>query len=281
VVLGGSEEQTQVTGLTCNNVKVCASSCKTPPMRTLSLLAVLSFLHVAQAQDHGPHAPDPAQDDASYAPGKVYFTGSGEWILSVPLLDVDGSEKGAVVRFSPFFNVQWMLNYDISRHFGLYTGLAVRNQGFIYQVPDTNVRSKYRTYDLGIPVGFKLGRMNHVLFYAGYGLELPFNYKEKRFENGKRVERFNVWFSDRNSTFYQSVFFGVQGPGGGTLTVRYYPTNFHNRDFSETIKGVTTQPYSHLRSNILAVSFGYALFDARKIGRHGRARKTDDVHSMR
>jgi len=241
-------------------------------MRALSLLALLSLLQVAQAQDNVSSAPTTRT---------FYTSASGEWIFSVPILDVNGSDQGAIVRFSPFFNAQVMLNYDLSSHFGLYTGLSIRNQGFIYQVPDSAVRFKFRTYNLGIPVGFKVGNMNHTLFYGGYELELPFNYKEKRFENEKKEEKFNVWFSDRNSTFYQSVFFGVQGPGGATLTVRYYLTNFHNKDFTETNNGVTTKPYAKLNANVLAFSLGYGLFDGRKVQRHGSAHATHDIQSRR
>ena len=86
-------------------------------------------------------------EPASIAPGprEAYFTRSGEWIFSMPLLDVNGSDRGAVVRFSPFWNAQGMLNYDLSPGFGTFIGLSVRNQGFIYQLPDTAVRYKFRT----------------------------------------------------------------------------------------------------------------------------------------
>ena len=239
-------------------------------MRTLALIAfvtVFGFTH--------------AQENTRTAPGKVYSSGSGEWILSVPLLDVNGSEKGGIVRFSPFFNVQGMLNYDFGNHFGIFTGISIRNQGFIYQVPDTTLRFKFRTYNVGIPVGFKLGRMNQTLFFAGYELELPFNYKEKRFENERKEDKFNVWFSDRNTDLFQSVFVGVQGPGSTTLTVRYYLTNFHNQDFSETKDGVTTKPYAGLNANILAFSVGYALFDGTKTARQSISKAERDMHVMR
>ncbi len=213
--------------------------------------------------------------DAGPGTKKAYWTSSGEWIFSTPILDVKGvdangnetsDDKGAVIRFSPFFNVQGMLNYDLSEHFGLFTGLSVRNQGFIYDVPNDslNRRYKFRTYNVGIPVGFKVGTMNKGMVYVGYEIELPFNYKEKRFENEKKEDKFNVWFSDRNEQFFQSVFLGFQGPGRTNLTVRYYLTNFHNQDFEESVNGVTVKPYDGFNVNVLTVSLGYALFDATK-----------------
>jgi hypothetical protein len=221
-------------------------------LRSLTLSSIALFLSTTVI----------AQENYS-TPGtkEVYWTGSGEWIFSAPILDVNGSDQGAVVRFSGFFNVQSMLNYDLSNSFGLFTGLSIRNQGFIYQVPDTSLRYKFRTYNVGIPVGIKLGNMNKNLVYLGYEIELPFNYKEKRFENEKKEDKFNVWFSDRNAPFYQSVFLGFQGPGSTSLTVRYYLTNFHNPDFEETKDGVTYKPYDGLNANLLTVSLGFGLFD--------------------
>ena len=213
---------------------------------------------------------------------KAYWTSSGEWIFSTPILDIKSvdangnetsSDQGAVIRFSPFFNAQGMLNYDLSAHFGLFTGLSIRNQGFIWKSPidSINVHYKYRTYNLGIPVGFKVGNMNRGLLFVGYEFELPFNYKEKEFINDDK-DKFNVWFSDRTEPFFQSVFFGYQGPKSVTLTVRYYLTNFHNQDYEETqtINGtnVKVKPYDGFNVNILAVSLGYALFDGKKAYLH-------------
>ncbi len=213
---------------------------------------------------------------------KAYWSTSGEWIFSMPVLDVAGGTKGAitedanssdqgsVVRFSPFFNAQGMLNYDLSQHFGLFTGLSIRNQGFIYDVPGDSLdrRYKFRTYNVGIPVGFKVGTMNGSLFFAGYEFEMPFNYKEKVVQNEKK-EKFDAWFSDRTEPFFQSVFVGLQGPGSVTLTLRYYLTNFHNTDYQETmdVNGVSTtvKPYAGLNCNLFTVSLGYALFDGRKM----------------
>jgi len=208
---------------------------------------------------------------------RTYWTSSGEWIFSTPVLDVKGggpgsitqdvtsSDQGAIIRFSPVFNAQAMFNHDLSDHFGLFTGLSIRNQGFIYDVPNDslNRRYKFRTYNVGIPVGIKVGTMNRGLVYFGYELELPFNYKEKLFEN-ERKDKFSVWFSQRNEQFFQSVFLGFQGPGRANLTVRYYLTNFHDQDFEQLVDGVRVKPYEGLKVNVLAVSLGYALFDVTK-----------------
>ncbi|MBL7940298.1 MAG: hypothetical protein JNL43_13130 [Flavobacteriales bacterium] len=213
-------------------------------------------------------------------PGKAYFSSGGETIFSMPILDVGGSDQGSIVRFSPFFNAQGMVNYDLSKSFGLFTGLSIRNQGFIYQVPDTSLRFKFRTYNLGVPVGFKVGTMNHTLVFLGYQLEVPINYKEKRFENEKKEEKFNVWFSDRTEKIFHSVFIGFQGPGSSVLTVRYYLNNFHNKNYTEEKDGITYKPYDGLNANILAISAGFRVFDGRKMSLSGGDAKPKETKAQ-
>lgn len=191
---------------------------------------------------------------------KWYRTSGGEWIFSSALLDVNGSDQGSVVRFSPFFNAQLLANYDFSNGAGAFFGLSVRNIGFIYDVPDTSLRYKFRTYDVGIPVGFKIGDMDGTMLFAGYEIEFPINYKEKRFENEKKEDKFNVWFSDRNEKVYHTVMLGMQFLHGATLKFKYHITNFHNKDFSEDVNGVKVKPYAGLNANIIYVSLGFGLF---------------------
>ena len=84
-----------------------------------------------------------AQDD------KVYTTTSGELIFSFADVDYPGTEEGSIMRFSPVINIQNWLNYDKSEKLGFFTGLSVRNVGFIHDVDETT-RKKYRTYNIGI-----------------------------------------------------------------------------------------------------------------------------------
>jgi hypothetical protein len=219
-------------------------------------------------------------------PGKWYMTGGGEWIFSTALLDVrlpaanggtTTSDKGSIIRFSPVFNAQGVANYDFSSKAGMFLGLSIRNVGFIYDVPidSLNLRYKFRTYNLGIPIGFKVGNMNGGLFFFGYEPELVLNYKEKRFENEEKKEKFNVWFSDRTDLFAQSFMAGFQFANGACLKVKYYFTNFHNQDFteSETANGsvVVTRPYDGFNANVLYVSLGFGLFKVEDYGLSGGA----------
>ena len=116
---------------------------------------------------------------------KVYTTSSGELIFSFARVDYPGTEEGSITRFSPFINIQNWLNYDKSEKLGFFTGLSVRNVGFIYDVDETT-RKKYRTYNIGIPLGIKIGNLSEKFLFFGYELEIPVNYKEKTFINEER-----------------------------------------------------------------------------------------------
>lgn len=144
---------------------------------------------------------------------KVYTTSSGEIIFSFASITANGSEEGSVMRFSPVINLQNWVNFDKADNFGFFTGLSVRNVGVIYDEPaEPNTRVKARTYNVGIPVGVKLGNLDKAFFFAGYELELPVNYKEKIFVNEEKEEKRSIWFSSRVPTVNHSLMAGVQMP---------------------------------------------------------------------
>ena len=109
-----------------------------------------------------------------------YTTSSGELILS--LADINSGDQPKpqnIVRFSPWFNVQMLGNYDFNKNLGMFFGLNIRNVGYIAKDNNTQIKKKYRVYDMGIPIGIKLGDLDRFFIYGGYEFELPFNYKEK------------------------------------------------------------------------------------------------------
>jgi hypothetical protein len=191
----------------------------------------------------------------------IYVSLSAEMIFSFASIDNKGNESGNVMRWAPFFNPQCMFNYDVNSVFGLFTGLAIRNVGFIYQKPEDSsyTKYKYRTYNLGIPFGFKVGKMNKVMFFAGYEMEFPFAYKEKQFVNEVKENKDVIWFSDRVEKFQQSVLAGVQLPFGATIKFKYYFTNFHNRNYIAMVNGVETKPYD-FKSNVFYFSLAFNVF---------------------
>jgi hypothetical protein len=192
---------------------------------------------------------------------KMYTTTSGELIFSFADINYQGNEAGSVIRFSPVVNIQNWVNIDRTEHFGLFTGLSVRNVGFIYDVPgQPGVRMKYRTYNLGVPIGIKLGNLNGRFLFAGYEIELPFHYKEKLFIDEDKDDKKAIWFSDRVPTFYHSLMVGVQLPYGATLKFKYYLTNFFNKNFEETNDlGERVKPYENSDYNVFYFSLSFGL----------------------
>lgn len=192
---------------------------------------------------------------------KVYTTSSGEMIFSFASIAANGNEQGSILRFSPVINIQNWVNFDKADNFGFFTGLSVRNVGVIYDVPgQPNTRVKARTYNVGIPVGVKLGNLDKAFFFAGYELELPLNYKEKIFVNEEKEEKRNIWFSSRVPTINHSLMAGVQMPYGATLKFKYYMTNFYNKNYSGNDgQGNSIKPYENLDINVFYVSLSFGL----------------------
>ena len=187
---------------------------------------------------------------------KKYTTSGGEVMLSWASARQNGLDVSTITRFSTFFNVQTQFHYDMQEKFGVFTGINIRNVGFIFDdpvVPET--RYKVRTYTLGIPFAFKLGEVSRSFFFGGYELELPFNYKQKTFVNEEKTDKFDVWFSKRTPTVYHTLFAGFQGPHGTQLKFKYYLTNFFNKNYSAVdANGDITYPYQGFNANVFYVS---------------------------
>ena len=189
---------------------------------------------------------------------KVYGSFGLEMIFSFATIDNQGYDQGNIMRWAPVINPQSMVNIDFGKYFGLFSGLAIRNVGFIYENPldSNNTKFKYRTYNLGIPVGFKIGKLDKMLFFGGYEIEFPFAYKEKHFVNEEKVYKEVIWFTDRVEPVQHSFLAGIQFPYGVTLKFKYYLTNFHNRDY---ITADGEKPYD-FKSNIFYFSLAWNLF---------------------
>jgi hypothetical protein len=205
----------------------------------------------------------------AFSQNKTYFSSGGEMIFSFASIDDHGSKEGSVLRWSPVFNIQSMVNLDMSQRFGLFSGLAIRNVGFIYdhytppsaakgmQEGSTTFKEKFRTYNLGIPVGFKIGNMNKMFLYAGYEVEFPFHFKEKRFDGGDKIQKTTGWFSNRVEQFQHGFLVGVQFPYGMNLKFKYYLSSFLNQDF---VDGSGQKPYEGLDAHVFYFSLCSNLF---------------------
>jgi hypothetical protein len=182
-------------------------------------------------------------------------------MLEFPLTWADASNNGTEVtgpvRFAPFINFTNNLHIDFSEKAGLLTGFSLRNLGFIYDV-DASTRIKARSYNIGIPIGFKFGDMDRAYFYAGYEVEFPVNFKQKTFVNEEKT-KYNKWFSDQ-VPIQQSITAGVQLPYGANIKFKYYFTNFFNKDFDGSdSNGNPTKPYENFDVNVFYVSLNVYL----------------------
>jgi hypothetical protein len=189
---------------------------------------------------------------------KVYSTSEISFLFSWADATNNGQELSGPVRFAPFFNFQNSVNKDISEKIGLYIGTSINNIGFIYDVDDAT-KKKVRTYNLGIPVGLKIGDLDGTHIIAGYAIEFPLNYKEKTFINEEKT-KFNTWFSDRTK-IQQALTVGIQFPQGANIKFKYYFTDFYDKSYTASDgQGGTFKPYENFSGNAMVISLGVVLF---------------------
>ncbi len=193
---------------------------------------------------------------------KWYLTTAGEIIFSHAKVDFYGNEDGSVLRFSPFFNSQNHLNKDLNQNLGFFTGLNVRNVGFIYKYPAQTYKTKFRSYNLGVPLGLKFGNIERTFMYAGYEIEIPFHYKEKFFDDGKKTGKYRAWFSKKQPAYYNSLMVGIQFSGGTNLKFKYYLTNFFNKDYTVDSPAGQIKPFQDFDVNIFYISLSTDMFKA-------------------
>ncbi len=220
-------------------------------MKTFICLAIFSLSFAAQSFSQ-------AEENKS----KPYVTTGGELIFSFANIEQNGNSENSTMRFSPVFNLQMMLNQDMNKKFGLFTGLAVRNIGYImhdYKNPSDNLlyKKKFRSYTLGVPLGFKVGDLDKTFFYGGYEVELAITYKEKTYVGGDKISKISGWFSDRQELFQHGFLAGVQFPHGANIKFKYYLSEYNNQDYTDNA-GV--KPYAGLKANIFYVSLNFFLF---------------------
>src|SRR6186997_1977323 len=73
---------------------------------------------------------------------EAYITSGGELIFSFANVEQNGNSESSTMRFSPVLNLQVMANKDMNKNFGVFTGLALRNVGYItnnYKDPSINL----------------------------------------------------------------------------------------------------------------------------------------------
>lgn len=204
-------------------------------------------------------------DDNGPSPTRRWYLGNSfdGAIFSSAIFEKPGDERRLLgsIRFS-LINIGQHFNYDFDEHFGIFTGLGIKNLGFIEKVgrgEDQNDSTiKRRVYTIGIPLGFKLGNLQkrHYGFIGG-GVDMPFNYREKGFVKRNDKQKFSEWFSDRTPEFMPYLFAGFSYGGGSTVKLQYYPGNFFNTEFQEENNGVISHPYRGYSAHLICVTLGF------------------------
>jgi len=180
---------------------------------------------------------------------EVYSVTSGELLFQLSETELGGVDVQDQMRFTlfPHFGEYWHM--DFGNSFGLYTGMVMRNVGFIY---DENVplqKTIRRSLNIGVPMALKFGSFKHHFYlYGGGEYELLFHYKAKRWDNHdrdgtKRTQK--EWFSDKTKRFVPSAFVGAQLPGGFNVKVKYYLDDFLNLDYFGRDLGVDNVSFAN------------------------------------
>lgn len=167
-------------------------------------------------------------------------------------------------RFTYFFNIGFNVNYDFNEHIGLFSGLGLKNIGFIEKITPLDSTIKRRVYALGVPLGIRVGNIKKKNYaFVGGGVDLPVNYREKGYVRRGNKDKFNEWFSDRTASYMPYGFAGVSFKPGFYVKVQYYPGNFMNPGFTETITvggvSVPNTPYARYDIELLMFSIGVDL----------------------
>ena len=204
-----------------------------------------------------------------------YAMNSGEFIFSAGELKISDkavydpfgsintiTDPDNKIRFSAFFHTSQELHYNFSNAFGFYTGIALRNVGFIntMKVGTEKLTIKQRSYSLGIPVALKLGNMQTYFITAGIEPEIMFAYKRKLFFDGDKSKK-SQWFSNDVNVFNPSLFAQINFKGGMYFRVKYYLNDFltnNTESFSLPEKPVSVS-YKVDSSKLYYISIGTSI----------------------
>ena len=175
----------------------------------------------------------------------VEFT--DEYKLANPQDEVTGSP----VRFTMAVHIGQNVHLDFNDNIGFFSGLALRNVGFISNErlfdESENTLQDYkiirRSYNLGVPLAIKLGSFdNHFFIYGGGELEMQFAFKEKYWKSHSRSgskTKDTEWFGSQTETFIPSVFAGIQFPRGINVKFKYYLEDFLNHNYKNVNEEVS------------------------------------------
>lgn len=159
-----------------------------------------------------------------------------------------------ITRFTYFVNGGFTFNFNFSPSVGLFTGVDIKNIGYIEQ--DNGFTTKRRTYNVGAPLGLKIGNMSDKgsYFFFGGGMDVAINFQEKYFKERNNKTRINEWLSDRTPRTMPYVFAGISFNNKVTVKGQYYVNNFLNVDYKDQ-NGVAI--YSGTDVHLIMLSVGF------------------------
>ncbi len=166
-----------------------------------------------------------------------------------------------IIRFSYIINFGFTFNFNLGRHFGLFTGVDLKNIGFI-EHDNSGATVKRRTYNIGAPIGIKIGNMadKGSYLFLGVGEDVPVNYKEKKFVIRNQKTKFNEWFSNATPTLMPYAFAGLALKNSISVKLQYYPGNFLNPNYTKN----GLQPYYGYDVHLMMLSIGFPM----RLGKH-------------
>jgi len=193
----------------------------------------------------------------------VYPVTSGELLFQFSDTELANSDvTDNPMRFTLFFHWGQYYHFDMTNNIGFFSGLAIRNVGFIYDEDNVPQKTIRRSYNLGVPLALKLGAFNkHFYLFGGGEYELLFHYKGKRWYSGEREgtkSKDTEWFSDKTERFVPSLFAGMQFPGGINLKFKYYMGDFLNLDYVGNDLGVADVDFANFtKHNMFYISLSW------------------------
>jgi hypothetical protein len=179
----------------------------------------------------------------------------GEVIFQSALVEQSSNDINTNLRFTAGFHFGEYVHMDLGRFFGLYSGIGLRNVGFITE--ENNIRIKYRSFNLGIPLAVKIGSNKKNLYaFGGAEYEWMVHFKQKTFRDDGKY-KYTSWLSKRTPAFIPSVFGGFQFSKGLQVKIKYYLDDFLNERFNGG------DPYDNYtlftRTQVWYISFSYMI----------------------
>jgi hypothetical protein len=191
----------------------------------------------------------------------VYPISAWEFLFQFANMEKQSTDVTNKLRFTIIFNLGQYWHIDFNNNVGMYSGLAVRNVGFIYDTP-LPTKTIRRSYTLGIPLALKFGAFDkHVYFLAGGEYELLFHYRARKWLSNSRdgtKSTDSEWFSKKTKRFVPSVFAGFQFPGGFNIKFKYYIQHFLNENYVGADLGESEVSFSdYTKLNMMYVSLSW------------------------